>query len=198
MLEEEVKVHFYMVTDFLVRKLDLLKVVKQERQSRTAVLDTSKLSSLFLSQLSTDENGPPVIIQGMDVLLSTSTPVQACIGNQQSTEAIQEDTSYRQVLPNIPHQSLYPSLTTMGTSINTAVSPEIPFSQRAIKDIENHQRMLFSDMVKGVHVGTNTSPIQAPAKKQDARTSVIKTSSNVIISHQNKCQKILFNWSILS
>ena len=34
MLEEEVSMHFFMVIDFLVRKLDLLKVAWQEKESR--------------------------------------------------------------------------------------------------------------------------------------------------------------------
>ena len=113
-----------------------------QRQAHIAV------SSLSFSQLSMDESGPPVVIQGMDAPLSTSTPAQAHLSNHQSTEAVQEDTPYRQVLPNVPPQSFYPSLATMGTATNTTVSPEIPFSQQVIKDTENHQRMLFSETVE--------------------------------------------------
>ena len=60
----------------------------QKSQSQTAVPDTFELSSLSLSQLSMDHSGPPMVVHGIDTPLSTSTPVQACIINQQSTEAI--------------------------------------------------------------------------------------------------------------
>ena len=62
-----------------------------ERQSQSAILDTTELSSLSLSQLFMDLSGPPMVIQGIDAPLSTSTPVQATISNQQATEVIQEE-----------------------------------------------------------------------------------------------------------
>ena len=60
--------------------------------------------------------------------------------NQQNTEAAQDESSFQQAIPNISQQSLYPSLVAMGTSVNTAISPSIPFSRRVINDIEEHQR----------------------------------------------------------
>ena len=143
-----------------------------ERQSQTGVPNTFELSSLSLSQLLTDESGPPVVVHGIDAPLSTSTLVQAHVSNQQSTKMIQEETSFRQVLANIPQQSLYPSSAAMGTSINTSVSPAIPFSQKVIKDSKNCQRMLFSDTVWGAHRGIITSPILGPTKQQDAKRSL--------------------------
>ena len=72
----------------------------------------------------------------------------------------------------------------MGTSINTSVFPEIPFSRRVIKDIETHQRMLFPDTVKGNNRGTNTSPIPGPTNQQDAKTFLTKTLSDEEIPEQ--------------
>ena len=51
-----------------------------------------------------------------------------------------DEFPFQQVIPSIPQQSLYPSLTSLGTSLNTAVSPPIPFSRRVINDIEEQQR----------------------------------------------------------
>ena len=48
----------------------------------------------------------------------------------------------------------------MGTSINTSISPSIPFSRRVINDIEEHKRRVLHDSVEGTNRGTNTSPVQ--------------------------------------
>ena len=72
----------------------------------------------------------------------------------------------------------------MGTLINTSVSPEIPFSHRVSKVIENCQRMPFFEPVEGAHRGTNTSPILGPTKQQDAKTSLTKTLLNEETSEQ--------------
>ena len=47
-----------------------------------------------------------------------------------------------------------------GISINTFISPSIPFSRRVINDIEEHQRRVHSDSVEGTNRGTNNSPVQ--------------------------------------
>ena len=48
----------------------------------------------------------------------------------------------------------------MGTSMNTSISPSIPFSRRVINEIGEHQRRVLDDSVEGVNRGTNTSPVQ--------------------------------------
>ena len=74
----------------------------QERQSQTAVADTNELSSFSLSDLLMDQSGPPTVIHSLDVPLFTSMPVHMSSDNQQTTEATQDESSYRQVIPNIP------------------------------------------------------------------------------------------------
>ena len=49
--------------------------------------------------------------------------------NQQSTDSAQDESTFQQVIPNILQQSIYPSLAAMETSLNTSVSPSIPFSR---------------------------------------------------------------------
>ena len=55
----------------------------------------------------------------------------------------------------------------MGTSINTSVSPSIPFSRRVINDIEEHQRRALNDTVEGTNRGTNTFPVPAPEEQEE-------------------------------
>ena len=57
-----------------------------ERQSQVTIPGTTELSSFSLSQLSTDQSGPPIVVHGIDAPLSTSTPIQAPISNQQATQ----------------------------------------------------------------------------------------------------------------
>ena len=87
--------------------------------------------------------------------------------NHQNTEAAQDESSFQQVIPNVSQQSLYPSLAAIGTSINTSISPSIPFSRRVIDDIEEHQRRVLNDSVEGTNRGTNTSPIPVPEEQEE-------------------------------
>ena len=51
-----------------------------------------------------------------------------------------DESPFQQVIPAILQQSLYPSLAALGTSINTVVTPPIPFSRRVINDIEETKK----------------------------------------------------------
>ena len=144
------------------------KLIK-ERQSQVATADTSKLSSFPLSELSVD-NGPPTVLQGPYVPLSTSTPVRMPQGNQQTMDSALDESPFQQVIPSILQQSLYPSLAALGTSVNTAVSPPIPFSRRVINDIEEKQRKALEDTVEGTIRSTNTSPTSEVEEQTEEAT----------------------------
>ena len=79
-------------------------------------------------------------------------------GNQQMMDSAPDESPFQQVIPSILQQSLYPSLAALETSVNTAVSPPIPFSRRVINDIEEQQRKALEDTVEGTIRSTNTSP----------------------------------------
>ena len=87
----------------------------QDRQNQVTTADTSELSSFSLSKLPVDQSGPPALIHRPYVLLSTSTPVHASSDNIQHTKATQDESSFWQVISNVPQQSLYPSLAAMGS-----------------------------------------------------------------------------------
>ena len=65
-----------------------------ERQNQAATTDTSELSSFTLSKLPMDQSGPPALIHGPYVPLSTSTPVHMPSDNNQFTEATQDELSF--------------------------------------------------------------------------------------------------------
>ena len=138
----------------------------QERQNQAATADTSELSSFSLSEFLVDQSGPPALMQGPYALLSTSTPVHTLSDNNQHTEAAQDKLSFRQVVPNIPQQSIYPSLAAMGSSPNTALSPSIPLARRVINEIEEHQRTVLDSYAQGMDRETNTSPVLSSDEQQ--------------------------------
>ena len=121
-----------------------------ERQNQAATTDTSELSSFSLSKLPVDQSGPPTLIHGPYVPLSTSTPVHTSSDNNQYTEATQDELSFQQVIPKILQQLLYPSLAAMGSSPNTALSPSIPLARRVFNEIEEHQRTVLDSYAEGM------------------------------------------------
>ena len=86
--------------------------------------------------------------------------------NNQYTEAIQDEISFWQGIPNILQQSLYPSLAAMGSSPNTALSPSIPLVRRVINEIEEHQRTVPDSYTEGMDRETNKSPVLSSDEQQ--------------------------------
>ena len=71
------------------------------------------------------------------------------------------------MIPSIPQQSLNPSLAALGTSVNTAVSPPIPFSRRVINDIEEQQRKALKYTVEGTIRSINTLPTSEVEEQEE-------------------------------
>ena len=148
----------------------------RERQSQAATADSSQLSSFPLSELPHDDSGPPTVLQGSYMPLSTSTSIRVSQDKQPPMESTPDKSPFQQVIPSILQQSLFPSLAVMGTSINTLVSPSIPFARKVINDIEEQQRKTLEDTVEGIIRSTNTSPIPEEEGKEE---EVITPSSNL-------------------
>ena len=121
----------------------------RERQSQVAIADSSELSSFPLSEPSVDESEPPTVLQEPYVPLSISTPVHVPQGKKLMMDSAPDESPFQQVIPSIPQQTLYPSLRALETSVNTVVSPPIPFFRRFINDIEEKQRKALKDTVEG-------------------------------------------------
>ena len=64
----------------------------------------------------------------------------------------------------------------MGTSLNTSVSPLIPFSGRVINDIEEQQRKALSYSIEGTIREMNTSPI---SDSEEQEKEVIMPNTNL-------------------
>ena len=156
----------------------------RKRQSQAATADSSELSTFSLSELPVDESGPPTVLQGPHVPLSTSTSIHMPQGIQQMMDSAQDESPFQQVTPSILQQSLYPSLAALRTSFNTAVSPPIPFSRRVINDIEEQQRKVLEDTVEGTIRSTNTSPT-SDLEEQDEKVIIpsVKPQAGITQAH---------------
>ena len=96
--------------------------------------------------------------------------------NQPPMDSAPDESPFQEAIPNILQQSLYPSLAAMGTTINTTVSPSIPFAGKVINDIEEQQRKTLENTVEGIIRLTNTSPIPEEEGKEE---EVITPTSNL-------------------
>ena len=157
------------------------KLIK-ERQSQAATADTSKLSSLPLSELTIDESRPPTVLQGPYIPLSTSTPICIPQGNQQTMDSALDESPFQQVIPSIPQQS--PFISSTRNQCKHGCIPSIPFSRRVINDIEEKQGKALKDTVEGTIRSTNTSPT-SEVEEQAEEAIVPGVPSQAGITHVN-------------
>ena len=66
-----------------------------ERQSQAAIADSSQLSSFLLSELPLDDSGPPIVLQGPYMPLSTSTPIRMLQDNQQPMDRAPDESPFQ-------------------------------------------------------------------------------------------------------
>ena len=108
--------------------------------------------------------------------------MHASSDNNQYTEAAQDASSFWQVIPNIPQQSLYPSLAAMGSSPNTALSPSIPLTRRVINKIKEHQRTVLDSYAEGMDREMNTSPVLS-SNEQQVEIKTASTGQQPVDTH---------------
>ena len=89
-----------------------------QQKQEAATTDTDQLSSMPLSQLAMDDSGPPMVHYGMHMPAATSTPTHTEVHRHTS----QQEDSYQQIIPGIPQDSLYPTLSSLSSEAIT--SPE--------------------------------------------------------------------------
>ena len=85
-------------------------LVTQHKQE-TAMAEMDQLSSMPLSQIATDDSGPPIVHYGMHMSIAESTPT----GTDVHMHSSQQEDSYQQIIPGIPQGSLYPTLSSLSS-----------------------------------------------------------------------------------
>ena len=84
-------------------------VTQYKQEAATAEMD--QLSSMPLSQIVMDDSGPPVVHYGSHVPVAASTPT----GTDVHVHSSQQEDSYQQIIPGIPHSSLYLTLSSLSS-----------------------------------------------------------------------------------
>ena len=107
-----------------------------QQQKHGATADTSQMSSLPLSSLTTDTSGPLVVQQGLYTPLSTSIPNCMPAINQQSAQSTEDGSPYQQIIPGIAQSSLHPTLSVLSSDVPRHSTTEEPFYKQVIKDID--------------------------------------------------------------
>ena len=108
-------------------------LVTQQKQE-AATRDTHQLSNMSLSQLVMDDSGPPVVHYGMHVPAATSTPTHTEV----HTNSSQQEDSYQQIIPGIPHGSLYPTLSSLSSEAITSPEEAQTLSDKVSKGLEKY------------------------------------------------------------
>ena len=85
-------------------------LVTQHKQEAT-MADSDQLSSIPLSQIATDDSGPPIVHYGTHIPIAASTPT----GTDTHAHSSQQEDSYQQIIPGIPQGSLYPTLSSLSS-----------------------------------------------------------------------------------
>ena len=67
----------------------------RERQSQAAIADSSQLNSFLLSELPLDDSGPPTVLQGPYMTLSTSTLIRMLQDNQQPMDRAPDESPFQ-------------------------------------------------------------------------------------------------------
>ena len=148
-------------------------LVTQHKQE-TAMAETDQLSSMPLSQVAIDESGLLVVHYGPHVPVAASTPTSAIVHLHSS----QQEDSYQEIIPGIPQDSLYPTLSSLSSGLVVSDTNAQSFSNKVTKGLDQYlqdteqlrasEANYFDDTVRP----TNTSPMS------ETEEQVNQTSQN--------------------
>ena len=85
-------------------------LVTQHKQE-AAMAEADQLSSMPLSQIATDDSGPPVVHFSSHVPVAASTST----GTISHSHSSQQEDSYQEIIPGIPQDSIYPTLSSLSS-----------------------------------------------------------------------------------
>ena len=136
-------------------------LVSQHKQA-AAMAETDQLSGMPLSQISIDDSGPPVVHHGSHMPIAASTPTSTVTHVHSSS---QEDF-YQEIIPGIPHSSLYPTLSSLSSGPVAPATTEHSICNRMTKGLDQYlqeaEQLHASgdNYFNGTIRSTNTSPYQ--------------------------------------
>ena len=108
-------------------------LVTQHKQE-AVMAETDQLSSMPLSQIATDDSGPPIVHYGTHMPVAASTPT----GTDIHVHSSQQEDSYQQIIPGIPQGSLYPTLSSLSSGAVASDTKVQSFHDKVTKDLDKY------------------------------------------------------------
>ena len=185
-------------------------LVTQHKQE-AAMAETNQLSSMPLSEIAIDDSGPPIVHYGMHMPVAASTPT----GTDAHMHSSQQEDSYQQIIPGIPHGSLYPTLSSLSLgavasdtevqSLHDKVSKGLDKYLQEAEQLRALEVNYFDDTVRPTNTSlmseateqvNKSSENNLPPAKQESVEEVetvinIPESLKIDTGHTLQCQPVL-------
>ena len=110
-----------------------IALVTQHKQEAT-MAETDQLSSMPLSQIAIDDSSPPIVHYGTHVSIAASTPT----GTDIHMHSSQQEDSYQQIIPGIPQDSLYPTLSSLSSGAVASDTDVQSLRDKVTKGLEKY------------------------------------------------------------
>ena len=161
-------------------------LVTQHKQE-AATAEADQLSSMPLSQLATDDSGPPVVDYGMHVPAATSTPTHT----EEHVQSPQWQEPYQQILPGIPEGSLYPTLSSLSSQALTCPEEAQSLRDKVSKGFEKYLQDAEQHCALEVnYFDDNTRCMSDEPNLEDAGQTIQSSKGNQVSSKQTSIEDI--------
>ena len=108
-------------------------LVTQHKQE-AAMAEMDQLSSMPLSHIAIDDSNPPIVHYGTHMPIAASTPT----GTDVHVHSSQQEDSYQQIIPGIPHSSLYPTLSSLSSGAVASDTDVKSLHDKVIKGLDKY------------------------------------------------------------
>ena len=152
-------------------------LVTQHKQEAT-IAETDQLSSMPLSKIAIDDSGLPVVHYGSHMPVAASTSM----GTISHLHSSPQEDSYQEIIPGIPHSSLYPTLSSLSSGLVALDTNAQSLSNKGTKGLDQYlqdaeqlhasEANYFDDTVRP----TNISPMS------EMEEQVNQTSQNNLLT----------------
>ena len=105
--------------------------------------EMDQLSSMPLSQIAIDGSGLPVVHYGTHMPVAASTPT----GITAHMHSSKQEDSYQQIIPGIPQDSLYPTLSLLSSGVVASDTHVQSLHDKVTKGLTSIYKMLNNFML---------------------------------------------------
>ena len=166
---------------------DWVKTLVTQHKQEAATAEADQLSSVPLSQLAMDDNGPPVVDYGTHMPAATSTPTCTEVHVQSS----QQEDSYQQIIQGLPQGSLYPTLSSLSSQAVTCQKEAQSLHNKVSKGLEKYLQDAEQHCALEVnYFNNNTRCTSQEPNLEDAGHTIQSSKGNQVSSKQMSIEDI--------